>query len=74
MFTPYKVDSMWKRQRYSNARAKAALGWAPRVPMSEALDRTFAALARARSGLEPWPEPQRGAAPAGHATTSEARA
>ncbi len=45
MFTPYKVDSMWKRQRYSNARARAALGWAPRVPMREALDRTFAALA-----------------------------
>ncbi len=49
MFTPYKVDSTWRRQRYSNARAKAVLGWEPRVPMREALDRTFAALAaRAR--------------------------
>jgi nucleoside-diphosphate-sugar epimerase len=62
MFTPYKVDSMWKRQRYSNARAKAALGWAPRVPMSEALDRTFAALGRMRSGLEPPAGPHRSAA------------
>lgn len=70
MFTPYKVDSTWKRQRYSNARAKAALGWSPRVPMREALDQTFAALASARSGLEARPE--RPASPANIA--AEARA
>jgi nucleoside-diphosphate-sugar epimerase len=46
VFTPYKVDSLWRPQRYSNARAKALLLWSPRVPMREALDRTFAALAR----------------------------
>ena len=45
VFTPYKVDSLWRPQRWSNARAKSLLGWTPRVPMAEALDRTFAALA-----------------------------
>lgn len=70
MFTPYKVDSTWKRQRYSNARAKAVLGWAPRVPMREALDRTFAALAaRAR----PEPPPLRARPPSPAAAVMEAR-
>lgn len=44
VFTPYKVASTWRRQAWSNARAKAVLGWSPRVPMREALDRAFAAL------------------------------
>jgi len=48
VFTPYKVDAMWKAQRYSNAKAKQGLAWAPRVPMAEALDLTFSALAAAR--------------------------
>ncbi len=47
VLTPYKVASLWRPQRYSNARARALLWWAPRVPMAEGLDRTFAALARA---------------------------
>lgn len=46
VFTPYKVDTMWKPQRYSNAKAKSRLGWTPRVPMHEALDRTIAAVGR----------------------------
>lgn len=46
VFTPYKVDAMWKPQRYSNTKAKQRLGWAPRVPMSEALDLTIAAIGR----------------------------
>jgi nucleoside-diphosphate-sugar epimerase len=46
VFTPYKVDSLWRPQRYSNAKAKALLGWRPAVGMAEALDRTFGALAR----------------------------
>jgi nucleoside-diphosphate-sugar epimerase len=49
VFTPYKVDSLWRPQRYSNAKAKALLGWSPRVPMREALDRTFAALSPSAS-------------------------
>ncbi len=56
VFTPYRVDSLWRPQRYSNARAKLLLGWRPRVPMREALDRTFAALASAgtsRPGADP---------------------
>ncbi|MGC3996226.1 MAG: NAD(P)H-binding protein [Anaeromyxobacter sp.] len=47
VLTPYKAASLWRPLRYSSARARALLGWAPRVPMAEALDRTFAALARA---------------------------
>ncbi len=43
VFTPYKVDAMWKGHRFSNARAKSGLEWTPRVPMNEALDRTLAA-------------------------------
>ncbi len=53
VLTPYKVASLWRPQRYSNARARALLGWAPRVPMAEALDLTFAALARARTAALP---------------------
>jgi dihydroflavonol-4-reductase len=64
VFTPYKVDSLWRAQRYSNARAKALLGWTPRVPMREALDRTFAALARGGSAS---PRPVRAAATDGGA-------
>jgi dihydroflavonol-4-reductase len=48
VFTPYKVDAMWKGQRYSNAKAKQVLGWTPRVPMAEALDVTFSALSAAK--------------------------
>jgi nucleoside-diphosphate-sugar epimerase len=43
VFTPYKVDAMWKGHRFSNARAKSGLQWTPRVPMDEALDRALAA-------------------------------
>ncbi|BDG05850.1 NAD-dependent epimerase/dehydratase family protein [Anaeromyxobacter oryzae] len=67
VFTPYKVDSLWKPQRYSNARAKAVLGWRPRVGMAEALDRTFAALALApQPGVDVAPArlPWRGGTPA----------
>lgn len=61
VFTPYKVRSLWKPQRYSNARAKAVLGWRPRVQMAEALDRTFASLApRPRVELAPPRLPWRG--------------
>jgi dihydroflavonol-4-reductase len=73
VFTPYKVDSMWKPQRYSNARAKAVLGWHPRVSMAVALDRTFAALApRPPITLEPARLPRRDAA--GAARDAEAHA
>jgi nucleoside-diphosphate-sugar epimerase len=49
VWTPYKVASLWRPQRYSNRLAREVLGWTPRVSMSEALDRTFAALARPRA-------------------------
>lgn len=31
----------WKKTEYSNVKLKRRLGWAPRVPMKEALDRCF---------------------------------
>jgi nucleoside-diphosphate-sugar epimerase len=31
----------WKKTRYSNAKAKAKLGWTPRIPMAEGLLRYF---------------------------------
>lgn len=54
VLTPYKVDSLWRPQRFSNRRARQVLGWHPRVSMTEALDRTFAALA-ARARAEALP-------------------
>jgi nucleoside-diphosphate-sugar epimerase len=38
----------WKKTRYSNARAKARLGWTPRVPTAEALERYFQACRERR--------------------------
>jgi nucleoside-diphosphate-sugar epimerase len=49
VLTPYKVASLWRPQRFTNGLAKEVLGWTPRVSMAEALDRTFAALARSRT-------------------------
>ncbi len=46
VFTPYKVNAMWKGQRYSNDKAKRLLQWTPRVPMEQALDMTLAAQKR----------------------------
>jgi nucleoside-diphosphate-sugar epimerase len=48
VFTPYKVDAMWKGHVFSNARAKAELGWSPPVPMEQALERSFEPLAAPR--------------------------
>jgi nucleoside-diphosphate-sugar epimerase len=33
--------AFWKSTRYSNQKAKTVLGWSPRVPTAEALDRYF---------------------------------
>ncbi len=43
VFTPYKVATMWKGNRFSNERLKS-LGWQPIVPTPEGLRRTFAYL------------------------------
>ena len=40
VLTPYKAAAIWKRLRYSNALAKARLGWMPHVPFDEAVRRT----------------------------------
>jgi nucleoside-diphosphate-sugar epimerase len=47
VLTPYKSDAAWKRLRYSNAKAKAQLGWTPEVSLEEGLQRTFAWLREA---------------------------
>jgi nucleoside-diphosphate-sugar epimerase len=38
----------WKSNSYSNKKAKELLGWEPRVPMSEALDKFFAYMREAK--------------------------
>jgi nucleoside-diphosphate-sugar epimerase len=50
VLTPYKSASMWKRLRYSNAKAKAVLGWKPRVGLREGLARSEEWL---RKGCKP---------------------
>jgi nucleoside-diphosphate-sugar epimerase len=47
LFNRMKWHAFWKNTRYSNARLKERLGWTPRVPMSEGLERYFASC-RAR--------------------------
>jgi nucleoside-diphosphate-sugar epimerase len=44
ILTRYKSQAQWKPLHHSNARAKALLGWAPRVRFAEGLDQTFAWL------------------------------
>lgn len=41
VFTPYKVDAMWKGHRFSNKKAKDKLKWYPLVSMREALNITY---------------------------------
>ncbi len=42
VFTPYKTAATWKPHVYAAERIRA-IGWRPRVPTGEALERTFAA-------------------------------
>jgi len=41
VFTPYKVDTMWKGHKYSNAKAKRILHWEPKISMHDALNITL---------------------------------
>jgi len=41
VFTPYKVDAMWKGHRFSNKKAKELLCWHPIVSMRESLGKTL---------------------------------
>lgn len=41
VLTRYKSDAQWKPLRYDNTKAKAALGWEPRVGLAEGLRQTF---------------------------------
>lgn len=43
IFTPYKTDSMWKGNTFSNDKLKS-IGWQPIVSTSDGLERHFAAL------------------------------
>ena len=42
VITRYRSDSMWKKLRYTNEKAKARLGWSPRVTFDEAFERSIA--------------------------------
>lgn len=41
VFNRKRWHAEWKKTRYSNEKAKARLGWAPKVPVSEGLARYF---------------------------------
>ncbi len=51
--TPYKASALWKRVRFSNALAKARLGWEPHVDFGEAVRRTVQPGAATGSRMEP---------------------
>jgi hypothetical protein len=44
VLNPYKSAAQWKPLRYSNAKAKAVLGWEPRVGFDAGLRIAFASL------------------------------
>jgi nucleoside-diphosphate-sugar epimerase len=41
IFTPYKVDAIWKGHKFSNKKAKDKLQWKPLVSMQDGLQRTY---------------------------------
>jgi nucleoside-diphosphate-sugar epimerase len=49
IFTPYKTRTMWKGNRFSNAKLRS-LGFAPIVPTDEGLRRTFEYLRTKKAG------------------------
>jgi nucleoside-diphosphate-sugar epimerase len=51
-FNSRKCSIYWKGNRYSNKKAKELLGWQPRVPMKEALQRFFSYM-RDQEGHKP---------------------
>jgi nucleoside-diphosphate-sugar epimerase len=42
VFNRPRWHSYWKKSKYSNAKLKTRVGWKPRVPMAEGLQRYFA--------------------------------
>jgi nucleoside-diphosphate-sugar epimerase len=44
VMTPHTVASIWKSINFDNKRAKAVLGWSPRVSMDDALSTHFEAI------------------------------
>ena len=42
VITRYRSDSMWKKLRYTNEKAKTKLGWRPQVSFDEAFTRSIA--------------------------------
>jgi nucleoside-diphosphate-sugar epimerase len=49
VFNRRRWNTDWRKTRYLNDKAKARLGWAPRVPMQEGLQRFFAACRESQS-------------------------
>jgi nucleoside-diphosphate-sugar epimerase len=48
VLTPYRSAAMWGRHRYSNAKARRALDWEPKVDFATGLARTFEWLRQLR--------------------------
>lgn len=55
VLTPYKSRAMWKPLRYSNAKAKAVLGWRPETTFEEGLRQTFTRLRSERDSFKAVP-------------------
>jgi nucleoside-diphosphate-sugar epimerase len=55
IFIPCRLAARCKPLRFSNRRIKEALGWKPRYPLNEALDRSFAAekAGKTQAAFEP---------------------
>ena len=51
VFTPYKVDAMWKGHRFSNGKAKEKLLWSPQISMRDALDTSYNYMKNSRNHL-----------------------
>jgi len=49
VFNRRRWNSEWKKTRYSNEKARAKLGWTPKVSMQEGLSRYFAACREGHS-------------------------
>jgi nucleoside-diphosphate-sugar epimerase len=53
VLTRYKSRAMWRPFRYSNAKAKARLGWQPETAFAEGLEQTFTWLRQRRAAGQP---------------------
>jgi nucleoside-diphosphate-sugar epimerase len=64
IFVPARLHARCKPLRFDNALAKRALGWSPRYPLEDSLDRSFAAAKTVVSRAPTSPNPIEFSSPA----------